>query len=96
MITSVPTYDHIKTELPGVNERRDIFAPAEHRAAFEQAITEKKIAEGWPQTDMKLLLERNRHGGYKSVYYDGAWWAWRLLNGLIEPNQPEDDLDDLI
>lgn len=90
---SVPTHDHIKTELPGVNERHDIFAPAEQRAAFEQAILEKKIAEGYTRTDMKMLLERNVHGGYKSVYYDGAWWAWRFLNGLIEP---EPDLDDLI
>lgn len=90
------THDHIKTELPGVNERHDISVPAEQRAAFEQAITEKKIAEGWPESDMKLLLERNVHGGYKSVYYDGAWWAWRLLNGLIDPPALEDDWDDLI
>lgn len=96
MTKSPPTHDHIKTELPGVNDRRDIFAPAAQRAAFEQAVTAKKLADGFVNADMKLLLERNMHGGYKSVYYDGAWWVWRLLNGLIPAGEPEDELDDLI
>lgn len=86
--------ERIRTELPGIHDRHDINVSPEVRAAFEAAVTEKKTKDGWCQTDIDAALVRNGYGGYKSVYYEGAWWAWRHTNVL--PPVVVENLDDLI
>lgn len=93
---SVNRQEYVKLELPGVHDRKDVVVDEEVRVLFESAVAVKKTADGWSLADVKAALERNIYGGYKSIYYDGAWWVWRLLNGLIPAGEPEDELDDLI
>jgi len=62
------------------------------REDFEQAAIESLVAEGYSIGSAVEVMARGSDGEYRSVRFNGAWWAWQATRAqlVIDLPMPKD------
>lgn len=63
------------------------------REEFEQTAIESLVAEGYSVRSAVEVMERGSDGEYRSVRFNGSWWAWQASRECLVIDLPKEDLN---